>query len=220
MTEEKKDDDIIIIISCLLSVVDKCHSQLYYVYIAITHSIHSFFFFCFFFFFFSPFCFLYCYRIIGRTLPDVCVFVNKKKPSCWWDEFNTIQSHRYSMCLTPTLTPVFFSSLFLFLFFSTDGSTIEKRKFFFWEKYKQWIRIISSFNNSTWLTVRYSKGVSVYCSLSLSFSRSSLITGSRVRYIEANDRFRSFPLLAERNREKERRRFFLSFTPPIRCHPM
>jgi hypothetical protein len=167
----------------------------------------------------------------------MCVFVNNKKPSCWWDEFNTIQSHRYSMCLTPTLARVFFSSLSLslsvsrslslFLFFSTDGSTIEKRKFFFsfWEKYKHWIRIISFFNSSTWFTVCYSKGVSMYCSLSLSFSRSSLIAAVGSGICKQTTAFVRFPpFLAERNEETESEReknfLSLSFTPPIRCHPM
>ncbi len=120
----------------------------------------------------------------------------------------------------------FFSllSLSLSLFLYGWEHNREEKKKIFWEKYKQWIRIISFFNNSTWLAVCYSKGVSVYCSLSpfFFFSRSSLITGSRVRYIEANDRFRSFPLLAERNREKERRRSFFSLLlrqyAAIRCN--
>ena len=135
-------------------------------------------------------------------------------------------------------------SLLLFLFFSTDGSTIEKGNFFaralslssslsfsFPMKYKHWIRIISFFNSSTWFTVCYSKGVSMYCSLSLSFSFSfSFNSSSRVRYIQAYDRFRSFVSFlfsrtqrregaSERASERERI-FSLSPTPPIRCHPM
>jgi hypothetical protein len=126
------------------------------------------------------------------------------------DEFNTIQSHRYSMCLTPTLTPVFFSlslsRLSLSRFFSTDGSTIEKRKkIFFWEKYKHWIRIISSFNSSTWLAVCYTKGVSVYCSLF--FSRSPLITAVGSGIFKQTTAFVRFLLFG---RTQQREEFFFS----------
>ena len=114
-------------------------------------------------------------------------------------------------------------SLLLFLFFSTDGSTIEKGNFFaralslssslsfsFPMKYKHWIRIISFFNSSTWFTVCYSKGVSMYCSLSLSRSRSRslLIAAVGSGIFKPTTAFvRSFlSYLAERNEEKERAR--------------
>jgi hypothetical protein len=67
--------------------------------------------------------------------------------------------------------------------------------------------------------VCYSKGVSVYCSL----SRSPLITAVGSGIFKQTTAFVRFPFfLAERNEEKARERgiFFLSFTPPIRCHPM
>ena len=142
------------------------------------------------------------------------------------------------MWLTPTLTPVFFSrlslslSLLLFLFFSTDGSTIEKRKFFllsfslslsslhsFPMKYKHWIRIISSFNSSTWFTVCYSKGVSMYCSLSLSRSLLIAAVGSGIfkpttAFVRS---FVSLPFGRTRKKEKERKKeYFLSLFPLLR----
>lgn len=167
----------------------------------------------------------------------MCVFVNNKKPSCWWVEFNTIQSHRYSMWLTPTLTPVFFSRLslsrLLFLFFSTDGSTIEKRNFFsflslsslhsFPMKYKHWIRIISPFNSSTWFTVCYSKGVSLYCSLSLSRSLLIAAVGSGIfkpttAFVRS---FVSLPFGRTRKKEKERKKeYFLSLSFPYSANTL
>jgi hypothetical protein len=99
MTEEK--EAILSSSSAVfLSLVDKCHSQLYYVYTAITHSIQSFihsFFFWFFFLFILSYCFLYCYRIKGRTLPGVyiymCVYLLIRR-NRHVDEMNSIQYNR------------------------------------------------------------------------------------------------------------------------------
>ncbi len=145
------------------------------------------------------------------------------------DEMNSIQYNRIdTQCAWRRRSlPFFFSSLSLSLALSFVLSLFlygwehnsEEKKFFFWEKYKHWIRIISFFTSSTWFTVCYSKGVSVYCSL----SRSPLITAVGSGIFKQTTAFVRFPFfLAERNEEKARERgiFFLSFTPPIRCHPM
>ncbi len=137
------------------------------------------------------------------------------------DELNSIQYNRIdTQCAWRRRSlPFFFSSLSLFRslvrsfsFSSTDGSTIEKRKnFFFWKKYKHWIRIISSFNSSTWFTVCYSKGVSVYCSLSL--SRSSLITAVGSGIFKQTTAFVRFPFFWQNatKRKREREEFFSLF---------
>ena len=135
------------------------------------------------------------------------------------DEMNSIQYNRIdTQCAwrRRSLPFLFLSSRSRSLFlYGWEHNRAEKNFFFsFGEKYKHWIRIISPFNSSTWLIVCYSKGVSMYCSLSLSlFLSFSSNSSSRVRYIQANDRFRSFPpFLPERNEEKEREEFSLSLS--------
>ena len=170
-------------------------------------------------------------RIKGRTLPGVCVCVvylliirNRHV-----DEMNSIQYNRIdTQCgWRRRELSVFFSfslslSLALYrsrsrspsLFFSTDGSTKERRNFSFWKR-KRNISIgfvyYPSFNSSTWFTVCYSKGVSIVLDCSLSSLFQIAAVGSGIcKQTTAFVRSRFFGSRTSKRERREREEFSLS----------